>query len=58
MEIFIDICRNYWKLNSQLVKNYLSFQTLSYCYKYTTKGVFFIFIPQCLKFLKFNFENA
>jgi hypothetical protein len=58
MEIFIGINQNCWKLNSQLVKNYLSFQTLNYFYKYTIKGVFLIVIPQCLKILKIKFENA
>jgi hypothetical protein len=42
----------------QLVKNCLLSQQLSYCYKYTTKGVFCILIPQLLKFWKIKFETT
>ncbi len=49
-DIFIFICWNCWKLNSQIVNIGLLSQPLCYYYKYTTLDVFFILIPQLLKF--------
>ncbi len=55
-EFFIDICQNCWESKSKLLKNYLLSQPFYYYYKYKTKGVLCILLPQLYKFWEFKFE--